>query len=284
MKKIIHYIVSRLETHYPADEATALAWWIAEETTGCTRTRLQFDCKDTTIFSNLQAGTPFLEEIIDRLLHDEPIQYIFGHSLWNGLDIKVTPATLIPRPETAELVDQIHKTAGIIQTENAPFRVLDIGTGSGCIAIALKKAHPEWQVLGIDISAEAVEIAKENAQRNGVEVDFKVADIFANIPDFNGVFDLVVSNPPYICESEKKDMRPNVLAHEPSAALFVPDDDPLRFYRRIVQSRMGERLYFEINEAYPEEMKTLMCANGYTDIIVTNDIYGKPRIIQGRMA
>jgi len=271
----IRNIALQLQAAYPEDEAEALAWWLAEETTGLSRTQLQIGCKDTTNFSNLQV-------FVDRLLHFEPIQYIFGHTLWYGLDLKVTPATLIPRPETAELVEKI---SSFLSQGNDYFkfqisncRVLDIGTGSGCIAIALKKAHPEWQVTGIDISAEAIEVAKENAKRNGVEVDFLVADIF----DFNGDFDVIVSNPPYIRESEKVSMRPNVLEYEPETALFVPDDDPLRFYRRIA-SLHGTYLFFEINEAFAQEMKTLLQEEGYDDIIITQDIYGKPRIIEGRM-
>ena len=200
-------------------------------------------------------------------------------ALWNGLDLKLTPATLIPRPETAELVEKIANTRQTI----ANCRVLDIGTGSGCIAIALKKRHPEWQVTGIDISAEAISVAQENATRNKVQVDFRQCDIFS---DENGgivTFDLVVSNPPYICESEKASMRPNVLNYEPASALFVPDDDPLLFYRRIASLRLGKHLFFEINEAYSSELYVLLTDLGYTDIQITNDIYGKPRIIEGRM-
>ena len=286
----ISNIQSQLASVYPQDEADSLAWWIAEELTGLSRTQLQIGCKGTTIFANMQK----IQEIIDRLLHFEPIQYIFGHTLWNGLDLLVTPATLIPRPETAELVERINLKSQILNLKSQ-IHVLDVGTGSGCIAIALKKAHPEWQVTGIDISPEAIEVAKENSKRNSVEVDFKVADIF----DFNGDFDIVVSNPPYICESEKKDMRRNVLDYEPASALFVPDNDPLRFYRRIAElqtrrspnSKQGGAqtpkplfLFFEINEAYPAELSAMLDSLGYTDIHLTHDIYGKPRIIEARMA
>ena len=215
------------------------------------------------------------------------------------MDLKVTPATLIPRPETADLIEQISNLNSQISILKSPFRVLDIGTGSGCIAIALKKAHPEWQVTGMDISAEAIEVARENAQRNNVEINFLVADIFSDEIEENqrsqiaiNQFDIVVSNPPYICESEKKDMRPNVLNFEPATALFVPDSDPLRFYRRIaelftlpLQGKGRERgyLFFEINEAYAAEMEHLLLQNGYTDIHITRDIYGKQRIIEGKI-
>ena len=164
----IRNIASQLESAYPADEAQALAWWIAEELSGLSRTQLLCGCKDTTFLANTQA-------IVERLLHFEPIQYIFGHTLWNGLDLKLTPATLIPRPETAELVEKITN----YQLPITHCRVLDIGTGTGCIAIALKKAHREWNVTGIDISPEAIDVARENAKRNNVEVDFQIADIFS---------------------------------------------------------------------------------------------------------
>ncbi len=271
----IQQIASQLRTVYPADEADALAWWLAEETTGLSRTQLQIGCKDTTFFANMQKFVP-------RLLFFEPIQYIFGHTLWFGLDLKVTPATLIPRPETAELVEKV----AAISLPNQPVKVLDIGTGSGCIAIALKKRHPQWQITGIDISEGAIEIARENAVRNGVEVNFEMADIFEDLSDEIGrncPFDILVSNPPYICEKEKVSMRANVLDYEPSTALFVPDNDPLLFYRRIASLHAGKYLFFEINEAYASQMHQLLLDQGYSDILLTNDIYGKPRIIEGKI-
>ena len=230
-------------------------------------------------------------------MHFEPIQYIFGHTLWCGLDLLVTPATLIPRPETAELVERINLKSEILNLKSQ-IHVLDVGTGSGCIAIALKKAHPSWSVTGIDISPEAIEVARENARRNNVEVHFEVADIFdfnEKNPKFeeivppagkeilNPKYDLVVSNPPYICESEKTSMRPNVLNFEPSAALFVPDSDPLLFYRRIAELS-PLFLFFEINEAYGPQLSAMLDSLGYTDIQIHKDIYGKDRIIEARMA
>ncbi len=294
----ISNIQSALQAVYPKDEAASLAWWIMEEETGLTRSQLLCGCKDTTNFANMQK----IQTIIDRLLHFEPIQYIFGHTLWNGLDLKVTAATLIPRPETAELVERINVQMVNDQMVNDQMvNVLDIGTGSGCIAISLKKAHPEWHVTGIDISPNAIEVAKENARRNKVDVNFQVADIFSDqmIKYLNKWYmvndqmvNIVVSNPPYICESEKSSMRPNVLNFEPSSALFVPDNDPLLFYRRIaelfslpLQGKGRERgLFFEINEAYGPQLSAMLGGLGYTDIQIHKDIYGKDRIIEGRMA
>ena len=295
VKYQISNLQSALSAAYPEDEARSLAWWIMEELTGLSRTELQFGCKDTTFSPIMQEKS---QEIISRLLHFEPIQYIFGHTLWCGLDLLVTPATLIPRPETAELVERVSNLKSQISNLKSPVRVLDIGTGSGCIAIALKKAHPEWQVTGIDISPEAITIARENARRNNVEVNFQVADIFdfneENLQSsiYNLQYDIVVSNPPYICESEKSSMRPNVLNFEPSSALFVPDSDPLKFYRRIAELFSPitrnplpvTHLFFEINEAYGEELKQLLDNLGYTDIQIHKDIYGKDRIIEARMA
>ena len=294
MKQIISQISSQLQTAYPEDEARSLAWWIMEELTGKSRTELQFGCKDTAFSPIMQEKS---QEIISRLLHFEPIQYIFGHTLWCGLDLLVTPATLIPRPETAELVERIN----VQMVNDQMVNVLDVGTGSGCIAIALKKAHPSWSVTGIDISPEAIAIARENARRNKVEVRFEVADIFSdqmtkylnkwyvvNDPMVN----IVVSNPPYICESEKSSMRPNVLNFEPYSALFVPDSDPLKFYRRIaelfslpLEGKGRERgLFFEINEAFGPQLSAMLDSLGYTGIQIHKDIYGKDRIIEARMA
>lgn len=276
MKQLINDITAQLLPYYSEDEARSLAWWIVEEETGLSRSQILSGCKSTTNFSNLQA-------IIERLLHFEPIQYIFGHTEWCGLDLKLTPATLIPRPETAELIEVIGerlKANAPLATNYSPFAALDVGTGSGCIALALKKAHPNWQITGIDISPEAIEVARENAKRNGVDVNFIQKDIFS---DGIGDFDIIVSNPPYIRESEKTSMRPNVLNFEPETALFVPDDDPLKFYRRIAELKLGTYLFFEINEAFGEAMRDLLADLGYTDIQITKDIYGKARIIEGRM-
>ena len=283
MKEIIAHITSQLIDLYPRDEAQAIAWWIVEESTGLSRNEILTGCKGTKNIPNLQT-------IIDRLHQFEPIQYIFGHTVWRGLDLKVTPATLIPRPETAELVQQI--IHGQIDPEKKQVKVLDVGTGSGCIAIALKKAYPHWSVKGIDISEAAIDVAKENAKRNGVEVEFGIADIFSDSEDllssdFIGnkhPYAIVVSHPPYICEREKEEMRPNVLDYEPHSALFVPDEDPLKFYRRIASLHLGARLFFEINEAYPSEMATLLHELQYTEIQVSEDIYGKARVIQARSA
>lgn len=273
MKQQIDYIISQLRGFYPEEELRELAYWVIEETTGLTRTQILTECKGTQIIPNI-------EIILQKLRAHEPIQYIFGHTEWRGLDLLVTPATLIPRPETAELIDWILDSCDKIQ----PLHVLDIGTGSGCIAIALKKSAPLWQVIGIDISQDALEIAHENAKRNSVEVEWTQADILSPITNYRfPILDIIVSNPPYICHREKANMDARVLDYEPHSALFVPDDEPLLFYRRIAAMKSAKSLYFEINEAYGKEVCDMLKELGYTDIQLKHDIYGKPRMVFGRI-
>ena len=273
MKQQINYIISELRGFYPEDELRELAYWILEESTGMTRTEIFFGCKDTK--KNVYAQE--IEVILQKLRAHEPIQYVFGHTEWMGLDLRVTPATLIPRPETAELVEWVLHVAD----KNKPLRVLDIGTGSGCIAIALKKAAPNWQVTGLDISHEALDVAKENAERNNVAIHWQQADILSlcSLP----MVDIIVSNPPYICEKEKVDMQARVLDYEPARALFVPDNDPLLFYRKIASLKGAPILFFEINEAYGEQVCSMLRTIGYTNVELKEDIYGKPRMVFGRL-
>lgn len=286
MRNFVRYIESALQGFYPPDECRALAWWVAEETTGLSRTQIITGCKDTKIIPNI-------EIILQRLQKKEPIQYIFGHTLWRGLDLQLSPATLIPRPETAELVDFItrdlaKKAPSLVGRDGVGPAVLDIGTGSGCIAIALKQQQPAWNVYGLDISEEAIAIARGNAERNHTSIQFAQCDILRQTPlltDKNGkkvTFQIVVSNPPYIAEREKAQMDTSVLDYEPHSALFVPDQDPLLFYRRIAELRLAPYLYFELNEAYAQQTADMLQSMGYQDIILKNDSYGKPRILAAR--
>lgn len=277
MNEYIAHITNQLLDVYPQDEAHALAWWVVEESTGLSRNEILLGCKDTKNIPNLQA-------IIERLRHFEPIQYIFGHTLWNGLDLLVTPDTLIPRPETAELVEQIVHSFQAVKDAKEPLKLLDIGTGTGCIAIALKHAFPHWEITAVDVSEKVLDVAHQNANKNNAQIDFVKCDILSDEISHLGPFDIIVSNPPYICEKEKDEMRANVLDYEPSTALFVPDNDPLLFYRRIASMDLCKHLFFEINEHYAAEMHELLKQNGFVDIQLTNDIYGKPRIIQGRLS
>ena len=286
MRNFVRYIESALQGFYPPDECRALAWWVAEETTGLSRTQIITGCKDTKIIPNI-------EIILQRLQKKEPIQYIFGHTLWRGIDLQLSPATLIPRPETAELVDFItrdlaKKAPSLVGRDGVGPAVLDIGTGSGCIAIALKQQQPAWNVYGLDISEEAIAIARGNAERNHTPIQFAQCDILRQTPlltDKNGkkvTFQIVVSNPPYIAEREKAQMDTSVLDYEPHSALFVPDQDPLLFYHRIAELRLAPYLYFELNEAYAQQTADMLQSMGYQDIILKNDSYGKPRILAAR--
>ncbi len=277
MKQQIDYIISQLRGYYADEELRELAYWIVEECTGMTRTEILIGCKDTKKIIHAQE----IERILQKLRANEPIQYVFGHTEWMGLDLRLTPATLIPRPETAELVEWILRVAD----HNKQLRVLDIGTGSGCIAIVLKKSASAWQVTGVDISHEALAVAKENAERNRVEVYWQQMDILSPIANsLLPIADIIVSNPPYICEKERVDMKARVLDYEPASALFVPDDDALLFYRKIASLKSASMLFFEINEAYGEQVCTMLHEMGYTDIELKEDIYGKPRMVFGRFA
>jgi release factor glutamine methyltransferase len=216
--------------------------------------------------------------IVLRLKYYEPIQYILGETEFYGLKLKVTSSVLIPRPETEELVDWVVRS-------NLPEKctILDVGTGSGCIAIAIKSQLKNAKVSGIDISGEAIEIARQNALENGLEVIFSSADIFDLKSVMKEKYDVIVSNPPYIRESEKVQMHSNVLNHEPEIALFVPDSDPLRFYIAIAgfaknNLRENGRLFFEINENLGAEMTDLLVNFGFNQIEVKKDINGKNRM------
>ncbi|MBR5166661.1 MAG: peptide chain release factor N(5)-glutamine methyltransferase [Salinivirgaceae bacterium] len=219
-----------------------------------------------------------LGEAVKRLLSGEPVQYVTGMARFNDLLLKVSPAVLIPRPETEELVLKI----GTCLPKEKPIRIWDIGTGSGCIAIALAKHFADAEVIAFDVSEAALQIAKENAERNGVQVTFVQDDVLNPKSEFfSRPVDLVVSNPPYVCNSERAMMESNVLDWEPENALFVPDDDPLLFYRQILELANNRltpngQVWFEINEQMGEEMVKLCSCMGF-DADVLYDFAGKIR-------
>jgi len=222
-----------------------------------------------------------IKEITAELSKGRPLQYILGETEFYNCRLRVNEHTLIPRQETEELVDLIIK-------ENKDFKgeIIDIGTGSGCIAIALSKNIPGGQVTGIDISAEAIETARINASDNAVTVSFIRADILVPGTINCKAAGILVSNPPYIRESEKGAMHINVLDHEPYSALFVPDNDPLIYYRAILEAAgmllaPGGRIYFEINEAFGNEVASLTKRYGFTRVAVIKDLNGKERFVKG---
>lgn len=218
--------------------------------------------------------------MIELLKEGHPLQYVVGETEFLGRKFRVNPSTLIPRPETGELVRWAAAHAGV------GGRLLDIGTGSGCIAVSLACLCPGAEVEGVDISAEALAVAAQNAAHNGVEVLFRQADILNYQQSEWRRYDMIVSNPPYVRESEKAGMQPQVLLHEPHGALFVPDGDPLLFYRRIAEFgqehlREGGHLFFEINEAFGAETATLLEHHGYTEVEVRRDFDGRERMAKG---
>lgn len=224
--------------------------------------------------------TAELNKIFGRLTEGEPVQYVLGRAEFCGRWFSVRPGVLIPRPETEELCAWITADS----KASASPKVLDIGTGSGCIAITLQLDMPESKVTAWDISADALDVARENAQQLGANVNFVKLDALNAKPE--GEWDVIVSNPPYICEKEKKDMAVNVLEHEPHKALFVPDADPLLFYRAITRLAVqtlskGGRLYFEINPIYADDTCRMMQAEGMTAVELRSDMYGKQRMAKG---
>ena len=219
-----------------------------------------------------------VEKILQRLLKYEPIQYITGEARFHGMELKVRPGVLIPRPETEELVD-------IIIDENKDredLRVLDLCTGSGCIALALARNLPFSKVTAVDFSSEALEVAKENSDSLKTKIELVKADIFDWQPTVK--YDIIVSNPPYVMDKEALTMERNVLDYEPHEALFVRDEDPLIFYSRIADIALeslepGGKLYFEINPLEAEALKSLLQSKGFTDITLLRDSSGKLRFL-----
>lgn len=242
---------------------------------------LQYTKIDIHIRKNEILDESFVDkffEIIRLLKNGHPLQYIIGETEFSGLKFKLNASTLIPRPETEELVILAQ------QQLSAGKKVLDIGTGSGCIAIALSVACPGAKVTGIDISPEAVATARENALLNQSNAEFLSRDILHFEADEWQTYDIIVSNPPYVRECEKQDMQRHVLNHEPHRALFVPDSDPLLFYRRIAEFGCrylipGGYLYFEINEALGNETAALLKNYNYQQVQVIQDLFGKNRFV-----
>jgi release factor glutamine methyltransferase len=251
----------------------------------CTAKYLSISKAETVMLADRRMSIPELEKfmsVLERLQRSEPIQYILGETEFYGLQFAVSSATLIPRPETEELVDWILKDRLL----NAPSTtsVLDIGTGSGCIAIAIAKHIEGARVEAWDISQDALEIARKNALNHKVGVEFKQVDILSK-EHTKQKFDMIVSNPPYVRELEKKEMQQNVLDFEPHAALFVSDLDPLLFYRKIALMAKhclepNGLLYFEINEYLSEELMQFLKEEGFTTIALKKDLFGKDRMIR----
>jgi release factor glutamine methyltransferase len=275
-KELFDYIISSIQL-YEGGEKSSLAFRILE----------QLSISRTDILTNKKINFSEFEKLhtfLNRINQAEPWQYIIGETEFYGRKFEVTKDVLIPRPETEELVD-------LIISENKSkkgLRILDIGTGSGCIPITLAKELSQAEVYAVDISEAALKMAQKNSTLHSASVDFTLFDILSNSKFKIQNLELIVSNPPYVTEDEKKAMHANVLAYEPFLALFVPDEDPLKFYSRILtfaQNHLvaGGSCYFEINEKFGEEMRTLMADKNLIDTRIIKDLNGKDRYAFGKL-
>jgi len=269
-----------LAGYYPSEEVQSFFGLLAASILNYSRYETVMHA--TEIIS--EAKQQKFHTIIERLKQKEPIQYILGETEFYGLPLKVTPATLIPRPETEELVSWVIDYVDERTTVTQPLTILDVGTGSGCIAISLAKHIPISEVNAMDVSLEALEVAQQNATMNGVTVNFQEADVL-KLTKLAKTYDVIVSNPPYVREMEKERMEANVLSHEPHTALFVTDQDPLVFYRTIASLakqflKPQGKLFFEINEYLGEELTILLEQMGFSEIILRKDLFGKDRMMR----
>ena len=273
----------RIATSYEDGEARAIARILIEELFGLSYTDIVCGATDQLSADD----TLSLDTAVRRIEQGEPLQHVLGYADFCGNHFGVNASVLIPRPETEWLVDEGERLINGVSNAAppAPKRILDIGTGSGCIAISLKLRLGEAYVEAWDISAEALRTAESNAKALKAEVAFCKRDAL-RAEESVAPWDLIVSNPPYICDSERADMDDNVLLHEPHTALFVPDDDPLRFYRAIARYALsslsnGGSLLFECNTRYAEATGEMMREMGFEDVTVNDDCFGLPRFVKG---
>ena len=280
MTETVAYIQNTLKDYYPLSEIKAFTRLIMERV--CDIQPHQFLlCKDKELSEKEKSQ---IHNIVERLTTYEPIQYIFGKTDFYGFEFEVNPSVLIPRPETEELVELIVRD----YPKRKELEILDVGTGSGCIAITLKKLLNKSQVYALDVSEEALKTAKRNAIRNRAPITFFQKDILTPSETADSIeeeFDIIVSNPPYIMEKEKADMEANVLDYEPSLALFVPDDNPLLYYHRITlfaEQKLKKKgyLYFEINSQMGEQVVSMLRMMEFKSIELIQDLSGKDRFVK----
>ncbi len=279
-KEIFSFIVQSLKAIYEEREAQNIAFLLIAFL-------YQMKKRDVILnreISDNQYNEKSLHAYIYRLQQHEPVQYVLGEAYFYGLNLMVTPAVLIPRPETEELVHLIIQENRHVSS----LSILDIGTGSGCIPIVLGKYLKDAEIHAIDISQEALAIAQKNAQKNEVHVLFHQLDILSSNLDSLPAFDIIVSNPPYIREIEKENMQANVLNYEPIQALFVPDNQPLLFYERIAllaskKLKKCGKLYLEINENFGTQVADLLLSLHFREVKVLKDLQGKDRIVKGNL-
>ena len=278
------WLRNELKIMYEEREAAQISAMIMEKITGLNRMGRLVKKEDPLVVQQLHLLTSYHH----RLMQHEPVQYILGEVYFYGLKLFVDNAVLIPRPETEELVDWIVKDVKNKMHKSDTLKVIDIGTGSGCIALAIKKALPFAEVWGCDNSNEALNIARRNGAENNVRVDFAPLDFLneaqqAQLP----TVDIIVSNPPYIPEKDKINMHKNVLEHEPHTALFVPDNNPLIFYSALasfskIHLADNGALYVEIHEDLGGEVESLFTTNGFKKVEIKKDMQGKDRMIKAQ--
>lgn len=279
VKTLDQYVIGRLTPAVGSREAISMSRLIAEDVMGVSRIDMAINPgRDVEPETEVK-----VRKIVERVVKGEPLQYVLGFADFHGLRLRVTKDVLIPRPETSELVDNIlDKTAKMTDLE-----ILDVCTGSGAIAVALGRALPFPRITAVDISEAALMVARHNIEDMGLKniITLRTDVLTDGLP--SGHFDIVVSNPPYVDDSEKAFMDRRVLDHEPHIALFVPDDNPLLFYTKIATDaknalKNGGSLYFEINPRHAEEMKALLDNLGYHDIDIIRDSSGKLRFATAR--
>lgn len=290
LKTIKETFHKELDVIYGKDEVSSFFYLLIDSL--CNFTRLQLALEPDKAITEVEEESVF--NALQRLKVEEPIQYILEETEFYGLPFKVNKHTLIPRPETEELVSLVIDTVTSSIVEKS-LKILDIGTGTGCIAISLAKNLPNAKVYALDVSAKAIEKAKENAVLNNVDVTFIEADILNEENVMQSLskhlsvihkFDIIVSNPPYVRNLEKQEMHTNVLENEPHLALFVEDDNPLQFYKAITEFAVNNlkakgELFFEINEYLGKEMIALLQENNFKSIELKQDIFEKDRMLKG---
>ena len=279
LKEIKDIYHKELDESYAKEEVESMFYLMIEHFLGLERFILAIDPGIVITKDEEQ----YMFEGLSKLKNEQPIQYVLGETTFMDLKIMVNESVLIPRPETEELVNWVLED---IENLDDNLKIIDIGTGSGCIAISLSKLKPNLKVTAMDISNSAIEVAEKNALKNNVDIEFIQADIL-KIPSLKENYDIIVSNPPYVREMEKDQMHNNVLKNEPYLALFVPDEDPLLFYRplaKLAKNSLTPKgvLYMEINQYLGEEVKEVLEESGFAEIELRKDIFGNDRMIKAR--
>ena len=278
--------IDALSTIYDSQEAKSLTWLSINAASKLERAKY-LSMRDEEIPA---ADLEKLFEILEQLKIGLPLQYILGETEFYDLKFKVNPSVLIPRPETEELVDWALITIREMKGETEVLKIVDLGTGSGCIPISIKKYIPLADISAIDISKEALNTAKQNAENNNTEIKFLENDILNPTSQelINNQYDLIISNPPYVTDSEKLEMHQNVLNHEPHSALFVPDNEALKFYIAIADFAFNHLnkngfLFLEINENFAKETGKILTKKGFKSVEIRQDMYGKDRMIKASL-